>query len=46
MILNLVLQKCYTELKLVLRKFHTENQGLQALFNDLMVAAGWEHANV
>ncbi len=35
-------------LELVLQKCHTEHQGLQALFNDLVVAAGWdkEKANV
>lgn len=29
-------------LELVLQTCHTEHQGLQALFNDLIVAAGWE----
>ena len=35
-------------LELVLQTCHTEHQGLQALFNDLIVAAGWdkETANV
>ena len=29
-------------LKLVLQTCHTEHQGLQALFDDLILAAGWD----
>lgn len=37
-----------TVLELVLQTCHTKHQGLQALFNDLILAAGWEQekANV